>query len=115
MNYLAHLYLAQRTGTSAAGALLGDFVRGRLAGGLPADVETGIRLHRRVDTYTDSHPEVVAARRSFDPPLRRYAGILIDLYFDHILACRWPQWHPDPLPEFAADCAAKLRAAWPTG
>lgn len=113
MNYLAHLYLADCTATSFAGAVLGDFVRGRLDGRLGVELETGIALHRRVDSFTDSHPLVRGALGRFSPPLRRYAGILVDLYFDYALARRWGEFHRLALPDFAAVAQAKVQAQWP--
>src|SRR5690606_19553922 len=53
---------------------------------LPRGVRNGLVLHRAVDVYTDAHPEVRAARALFEPPFRRYAGILLDIWFDHLLA-----------------------------
>ena len=39
-------------------------------------------------------------RRHFPPQLRRYAGILIDLSFDHYLSRHWLQFSDLPLTEF---------------
>jgi acyl carrier protein phosphodiesterase len=100
MNYLAHLYLADRTGTSLAGSLMGDIVRGPLQGRYPAVIEQGIRLHRSVDSYTDAHPAVRAAKARLQPPYRRYAGILLDVFFDHCLARQWPRFHAESLEQF---------------
>ena len=71
MNLLVHLYLAERTGTSAAGQILGDMVKGRLDGRHGAAVERGIRLHRGIDRVSDDHEAHRAMRRRFSPPLRR--------------------------------------------
>lgn len=113
MNYLAHLYLAERTGTSFAGNFLGDFVRGRLDGRFGPEIEAGIHLHRRVDSYSDSHALLEAARAWFEPPYRRYAGILLDIYFDHLLARRWRQFHDEPMARFARRAADTMRHEWP--
>lgn len=113
MNFLAHLYLADITHTSFAGALLGDFVRGRLDGGFGPSLATGIALHRRVDSYTDNHPIVRKAFQRFEPPFRRYAGILADVYFDHLLARRWPQFCDAPLEAFAERACGAIRRQWP--
>ena len=56
MNFLAHLWLAERTGTSLAGAVLGDVVRGADLSAYPPALALGIQLHRRVDATTDRHP-----------------------------------------------------------
>lgn len=108
MNYLAHVYLADRTGSSLTGNLMGDFVRGRLRGEFPPAIEGGLQLHRWVDTFTDSHPLPRASRRRFPPPFRRYAGILVDLFYDHCLAREWADYHSEPLEDFTARVYASL-------
>lgn len=86
MNHLAHAVLAGDDPEVVVGSLLGDFWRGGLDPAWPAALARGVRLHRRTDSYTDAHPAVAAARARFEPPLRRYAGILLDVWFDHVLA-----------------------------
>lgn len=101
MNFLAHLYLAGDDDGLRLGALLGDFVRGRNAlDDYPANVRTGIELHRHIDQYMDSLPDVVRLRRAFPAPFRRYSGIVIDLAFDHELARRWEDYSSHSLEEF---------------
>ena len=90
MNFLAHLYLAGNDEALRLGALLGDFVRGTAAlEDYDVPLQRGIRLHRHIDSFTDALPEVIELRKSFQPPFRRYAGIIIDLGLDHELAKRW--------------------------
>jgi acyl carrier protein phosphodiesterase len=108
VNYLAHLHLADFTGTSLAGSLMGDVVRGPLRGRYAPDIEIGIRLHRSIDSYTDAHPVVRAAKARFQRPYRRYAGILLDVYFDHCLALAWEHYHSLPLEEFASRAHGQL-------
>ncbi|KZC35738.1 hypothetical protein RHOFW510R12_30385 [Rhodanobacter sp. FW510-R12] len=91
------------------GGLLGDFVHGPAnAAPLPPRVIVGIRLHRAIDVYTDAHPEVLAARTLLPAPYRRYAGILLDMWFDHCLARDFPQWSAQPLAEYSAALRALL-------
>ena len=104
MNYLAHAWLARHSDEAILGALLGDFVFGQstLQEWPPAIREEIVR-HRRIDQYTDAHPAVVAARGLFDAAgLRRYAGIVLDVYFDHCLARGWARWSESSLEEFTA-------------
>ena len=82
------------------GSLYGDFVKGRLQGGLPRQIEAGIRLHRQIDAFTDSHPLVLQAKARFPAQRRRYAGILLDLFFDHCLAANWQDYSAEPLDHF---------------
>lgn len=101
MNYLAHLYLAGDDSELLIGGLMGDFVKGRVDPARPAAVRAGILLHRRVDSFTDQHPVVRRSKARIDPEFRRYAGILVDLFFDHFLACDWPAYSRQPLPQYA--------------
>jgi acyl carrier protein phosphodiesterase len=110
MNYLAHLWLTERAGLPLAGAVLGDFLRGRLEGRLPAPLEASVRLHRRIDVVTDAHPLVVAARARFAPGARRYAGIVLDLVYDHCLVRRWSGFSDEPLADFARRAAQQVAA-----
>ena len=78
MNHLAHALLSGADDGWRLGGLLGDFVRGRIDPRLPLPVQRGIAQHRAIDVYTDNHAEIRAMRARFQPPYRRYAGILID-------------------------------------
>lgn len=82
--------------------MLGDFVRPGEIAAYPPEIRAGIGMHQRVDAFSDSHPVFAASRRRFEPPYRRYAGILVDLAYDHFLAKHWDEHSPDvSLPEFA--------------
>jgi acyl carrier protein phosphodiesterase len=97
MNHLAHALLAGTDEGRRLGGVLGDFVRGTPDPSLPSGVRDGIALHRAIDGYTDRHPEVLAARALFEPPYRRYAGIALDMWFDHCLARDFSRWSGQPL------------------
>ncbi len=110
MNHLAHVLLAGDDDALQLGGMLGDFVHGAAAAlPLPPRVITGIRLHRAIDVHTDAHPEVLAARACLPPPYRRYAGILLDMWFDHCLARDFSRWHAQPLPAWSAQLRALLQ------
>jgi len=109
MNHLAHALLAGADEARVLGGVLGDFVRGAPDPALPQGVREGISLHRAIDGYTDRHPEVLAARALFEPPYRRYAGIALDMWFDHLLARDFARWSPLPLAGFSAGLRGLLR------
>jgi acyl carrier protein phosphodiesterase len=111
VNFLAHLWLADRTGTSLPGAVLGDVARGRDLSAYPEPIAQGIRLHRRIDAATDRHPHIAALRAGFAPGQRRYAGIVLDLAADHALAVDWTLHHPLPIEQFCATAARQLEQA----
>lgn len=110
MNHLAHAFLAGGDDEVLLGGLLGDFWRGAPDPDWPPGLRAGVVLHRKIDVYTDSHPDVAAARALFAPPLRRYAGILLDVYFDHALAANWQRHAREPLDRLSARVDALLQA-----
>jgi acyl carrier protein phosphodiesterase len=110
MNLLAHALLASPDPELVFGSAIGDFVRGAIDGDLPRRIRAGIVLHRAIDAFTDAHREVAAARALFDPPFRRYAGILIDVWFDHLLARQWARYGEGELDAFSRQLRALLDA-----
>ncbi|WP_188857307.1 acyl carrier protein phosphodiesterase [Marinobacterium nitratireducens] len=110
MNYLAHFHLADRVDSDLTGNYLGDFVRGRDLDDWPAAVESGIRLHRRIDAFTDRHPAVQQAVRLLSPDRRRVAGIVVDVAFDHFLSRHWQRFDDRLLPEFTRQVYCSLAA-----
>lgn len=110
MNWLAHLYLARHGDGAMLGALLGDFAFGSSGLDRWGMVERDeILLHRRIDRFTDTHPAVAGLRGLFPDGRRRYAGIVLDVYFDHVLARDWTRWSEVPLDAFTARAYAVLR------
>ena len=102
MNYLAHLYLAEQSSEGLLGSLLGDFVKGRLDDRYPQTVRRGIALHRAIDSFTDAHPLHLASRNRIGSERRRYAGIIIDVCYDHFLCRHWAEYSSESLGCFAA-------------
>ncbi|MET0226353.1 MAG: hypothetical protein ABW187_07940, partial [Dokdonella sp.] len=101
LNHLAHALLAAPDDDCMLGSLIADFLRGAIDPAMARGVRIGVALHRAVDVYTDAHPEVVAARARFEPPYRRYAGILLDMWFDHLLAREWERYGVGSLHAFS--------------
>ncbi|PKR81538.1 hypothetical protein CW751_03155 [Brumimicrobium salinarum] len=100
MNYLGHLYFSKDNLALQLANIYGDFVKGRDYSYLPKVVQNGVTLHRKIDDYVDHHPDVVELRRSLYEDLPKIAGIAIDLYFDHLLAIHWQQYHSEPFNDF---------------
>lgn len=108
MNHLAHFKLAESHGSLLVGNFLADFIKGRLHGHYPVAIESGIRLHRAVDAYTDSHPVVQASHRRFEPRYRRFGGIMTDIAFDHFLAIEWSEYDSRPLGHFCQSALSSV-------
>ena len=103
MNYLAHLYLSPSDDESRLGNLLGDFVKNKEEFRAYDHLYQGISFHRKIDQFTDSHPIVLQSKQRFSEKNRRYAGILVDIFYDHFLAKDWQTYSPVTLEQFAAD------------
>ncbi|MEM9530524.1 MAG: ACP phosphodiesterase [Pseudomonadota bacterium] len=109
MNYLAHVYFSGPDPQWQLGGYLGDHVRGDAWRDYAPDIARGILLHRRVDVFTDTHPAFAEARGDLDAPFRRYAGILLDMFFDHFLAADFHHLTGRHLGVLAAASYANLR------
>ncbi len=102
MNYLAHLFLADDTPESMLGNLLGDFVKGQNnIKAYSLAIRHGIRCHQQIDAFTDNHSVFRQSKRRVHPDRSRFAGVLIDIFYDHFLATHWSQYSSIPLSEFA--------------
>ncbi|EJM14723.1 hypothetical protein PMI22_04500 [Pseudomonas sp. GM21] len=110
MNYLAHLHLGGPRPGQLLGSLYGDFVKGRLQGQYDPEIEAAIQLHRSIDVFTDRHPLVDVSLSRFSSTRRRYAGIVLDVFFDHCLARNWTLYADRPLELFTSDVYRVLTA-----
>ncbi len=102
MNYLAHLYLSGNDPQIMVGNFIGDHVKGKQYNRFPEDVQTGILLHRHIDTYTDAHPAFRESINVFRGGYRRYAGVVGDIVYDHLLAAHWQNFSAETLPNFVS-------------
>lgn len=100
MNFLGHLYLSGHDDQVTVGNFMADAVKGRDLSRFPEGLQKGIRLHRAIDTFTDAHPVQQRGRERAHAHAGRYASVVMDLFYDHILASRWSEFHQEPLPVF---------------
>jgi len=103
MNYLVHLYLSDPDPLVRLGNLMGDFVKGRLEDvAYPDKVVKGLRQHRDIDSFSHNSPIVKISKERIEPSFSYFRSILIDVYYDHFLACNWGQHAEGSLEDFAA-------------
>lgn len=102
VNYLAHVLLAGPDPADRLGGIMGDFVKGPLPAGLPPAVAAGVALHRSIDSYADRHPAFRHSRSLVSPERRRYAGVMVDLFYDHLLARYWDEFSMESIEAFSA-------------
>lgn len=110
MNHFAHLVLSKPTLESTVGNLLGDFARGLDQASLPPAVMAGLENHRAVDRFTDTHPLVQQMKHGFSSERRRFAGIALDIYFDHLLIHHWREFEQRALEPLIGDFYQRLSA-----
>ena len=100
MNFLAHIFLSENDDKVMVGNFIADSVKGKSMHDFPDEIKTGIKLHRFIDSYTDSHPIVEESKRRLRENYRKYAGVIVDVFYDHFLAVHWDQYHQETLEPF---------------
>lgn len=103
MNWLAHLYLSEPNTAFRIGNLLPDLVPASALSGLSPDMLRGVKQHRQIDAFTDTHSVVRRSISRVNPDFRRFGGILVDVFYDHFLARHWQSFSPIPLHAFTAE------------
>jgi acyl carrier protein phosphodiesterase len=86
LNYLAHIFLSGADQQLQIGNFIGDFVKGSHFNDYPNGIRNGIILHRKIDSFTDSHSMVNETVVLLRPTFGRYSAIIADMYFDYFLA-----------------------------
>jgi len=109
MNFLAHLYIADTNSDSLIGHLLGDFVKGRAFLSFEPKIRDAILFHRRIDTFSDTHAVTRVSRNRISRQRRRFAGIIVDVCYDHFLARHWNRYTSEPLADFCQRVYAQLK------
>lgn len=109
MNFLAHALLAGEAPALIVGGVAGDWIKGNLPAGLPSDLARGVALHRSIDHFAESHPAFCRSRNRVSPARRRYAGVLVDVFYDHLLARNWSAMHGQPLQEYCESVYGMIR------
>jgi acyl carrier protein phosphodiesterase len=100
LNFLAHALLAGDSPALIVGGVTGDWIKGYLPGILPDDLAKGVALHRAIDSFAESHPAFRRSRSRVSVDRRRYSGVLVDVFYDHLLAQNWTKIHHQPLNEY---------------
>jgi acyl carrier protein phosphodiesterase len=100
MNFLAHAYLSFDHEDVLVGNFVADFIKGKELDQFSPSIQTGILLHRAIDTFTDTHPLVKAAQSYLRPRFRHYSSVITDIFFDYFLGKNWERYSSKPLESF---------------
>ena len=101
MNFLAHIYLSGDNDLVTIGNFIADGVKGNDYKKFPEELQTGILLHRAIDTYTDAHDTVKQSTRRLHQRYSHYSGVIVDILYDHFLAKNWDNYSNIPLAIYA--------------
>lgn len=108
MNYLAHLYLSGNNEGLLVGNYIADGMKGTKVEDYPEEIQKGILLHRKIDHFTDSHAMFRSSKEHLFAEYSHYAAVLVDMFYDYLLANNWSKFSDIPLQEFADNCYVTL-------
>ncbi len=100
MNYLAHVYLSHNNEDLMIGNFIADHVKGKAIMDFSDEIRAGIVLHRAIDQFTDSHPVFLKSKMRLANNYRKYAGVIVDMFYDHFLAANWDDYSDEGLEEY---------------
>jgi len=84
--------------------ILGNFIADHVKGSdvlkYSENVRKGISMHRAIDTFTDQHPVVKQSISRLRTDFRKYAGVIVDMYYDHYLSANWDDYSHQDLVQF---------------
>ena len=110
MNWLAHALLSEPDTEVRIGNVLADLVKGRERKQMSDAFLQGVKHHQKIDAFTDTHPVFLRSCSRVSHPYRRFAGILINIFYDHFLASNWEQYAAIPLETFTGELYADIQA-----
>jgi acyl carrier protein phosphodiesterase len=103
MNFLAHIYLSGDNHLIKIGNFMADGIRGKQFKNYPQEVQKGIVLHRAIDTFTDAHPVFRQSTKKLHSRYHHYAGVIVDVFYDHFLAKNWANYSDENLADYVND------------
>jgi len=110
LNFLAHCYLSCSDEGVLVGNFITDFLTPRDARKYNGAISKGIQLHRKIDAFTDRHPQsrelLVMLRKRHG----KYAPVVVDLIWDYYLSSNWNQYSELSLDAFTSETYVTLQA-----
>lgn len=101
MNYLVHLFVSNNDPMLQVGNWAGDMIRNKDLSSLPDQIRNGVFLHRSIDSFSDNHPLIKQGIERIRKHQGKYAPVVLDVYFDHILFLNWEKFSTEPFPAFS--------------
>lgn len=82
---------------------MADGIRGKQFEKYPHEIQKGILLHRAIDTYTDAHPLFRKSTKRLHERYHHYAGVIVDVYYDHFLAKNWSNYSDENIEDYVLE------------
>lgn len=79
----------------------------------PPNIRRGLLLHRKIDSFTDTHKIVSQSKKHMAAQYGKWAGIVIDIVYDHFFIMNWDKICPIPLDEYKEDIFDVLQKYYP--
>ena len=102
MNYLAHLYLSGNDKDLLLGNFIADGIKGEDKTNYKKRVLDGVRLHRKIDDFTDSHEIFGKSAQRLKPKYGLYSWVIVDVFYDHFLAANWIKFSNHNLKDYSS-------------
>lgn len=100
MNYLAHAFLSGEDPEFLLGNVSADLLKGNIHKNLSGKISAGVQHHRKLDIFTDNHPEFRACLPNLYPEHGKYAAVVLDILYDYYLVKNWHFFSLVSLEEF---------------
>ncbi len=110
MNWLAHIHLSPPDVEFQLGNVIADVIKGEARHRLAPGIQRGVACHLAIDNFTDDHAIFKASRQRISQPHRKFASILIDIFYDHYLAANWVDYSAILLDDFVEAVYANFTA-----
>ncbi|MCR4560352.1 MAG: acyl carrier protein phosphodiesterase [Bacteroidales bacterium] len=102
---MAHIYLSGDNPLIQLGNFAGDWIKGNITSSekkYPADMVLGIKMHRFIDSFTDSDSTVQKSVSRLKTDFGLYASIVNDVVYDYFLAKNWEKYSTESLEEYSS-------------
>ncbi|HEU0137785.1 MAG TPA: acyl carrier protein phosphodiesterase [Flavobacterium sp.] len=100
MNFLAHIFLSGDNELVKIGNFMADGIRGNDYKTMLPEIQKGVILHRAIDTFTDIHPVFRQSTKRLHYRYHHYAGVIVDVFYDHFLASNWKMYSNESLESY---------------
>jgi len=99
---LAHLYLSGNNEEIVVGNFIADHVKGKAIEKFNDGIRYGIKIHREIDSFTDAHPKFIQSKNRLAVNYRKYAGVITDMFYDHLLSTNWSEYSSESIDSFTS-------------